>query len=84
MNYFNMVNQIKKICFSVIFNSSLFLILIIGIQNSSNKTQVDLMINKTVALPLSFILGMSFISGSLTGNILFFTLNDKNIILKRN
>ena len=79
-----MVNQIKKICFSIIFNSSLFLILIIGIQNSSTKTKVDLMLNKTVDLPLSFILGMSFISGSLTSNILFFILNDKNITLKRN
>ena len=79
-----MITQIKQISFSIILNSTLFLMLIIGIQNSSNKTKVDLMINKSVDLPLSFILGMSFISGSLSGNILFFALNDKNVILKRN
>lgn len=73
-----MANQIKQICFSIILNSTLFLMLVIGIQNSSNKTKVDLMINKTVDLPLSFILGMSFISGSLTGNILSLINNYKN------
>ena len=52
--------------------------LVFGIQNSSNKTKVDLMINKTVDLPLSFILGMSFISGSLTGNILSLINSYKN------
>ena len=73
-----MVTQIKQICFSIILNSTLFLMLIIGIQNSSNKTKVDLMINKSVDLPLSFILGISFISGSLTGNILSCISNYKN------
>ena len=73
-----MANQIKQIFFSIILNSTLFLMLVIGIQNSSNKTKVDLMINKTVDLPLSFILGMSFISGSLTGNILSLINNYKN------
>ena len=73
-----MANQIKQICFSIILNSTLFLMLVFGIQNSSNKTKVDLMINKTVDLPLSFILGMSFISGSLTGNILSLINNYKN------
>tara|TARA_Y100000589_G_C27109687_1_gene611670 strand:- start:645 stop:878 length:234 start_codon:yes stop_codon:yes gene_type:complete len=73
-----MANQIKQICFSIILNSTLFLMLVIGIQNSSNKTKVDLMINKTVDLPLSFILGMSFISGSLTGNILSLINSYKN------
>ena len=61
---------IKKIILGFLFNSSLFLILIIGIQNSANKGKVNFFINETVSLPIGFIVGMSFISGSLLGGIL--------------
>ena len=61
---------IKKISFIIIFNSSLFFILITGIQNSGNRQRVDLLIDKTVYLPIGFITGTSFISGSLLGNLL--------------
>ena len=42
----------------------------IGIQNGSSKKNVDLIINKTVDLPIGFIVGMSFISGSFIGSLL--------------
>ena len=42
--------------------------LFIGIQNSTNKTKVNLLINETVELPISFIMGLSFISGSILGS----------------
>jgi len=64
---------IKKLTLAVIFNSCLFLILFIGIQNSSNKSKVDLLINETIELPISFIVGSSFILGSIFGS--FFVLN---------
>ena len=60
---------IKKLLFTAIFNSCLFLILFIGIQNSSNKTKVDLLINETIELPISFIVGSSFILGSILGSL---------------
>ena len=69
---------LKKLIFLVTFNLSLFLILMIGIQNSSNKKKINLFISETVSLPVSFIVGVSFISGSLTGSI--FSLN----FLKKN
>ena len=50
--------------------------LLIGIQNSSSKYKVDFIINKTVALPLSFIIGASFISGSITGSLISVNLRD--------
>ncbi len=50
--------------------------LFIGIQNSSNKSKVDLLIEETVELPISFIMGSSFILGSVLGN--FFVLNINN------
>ena len=66
---------LKKIIFATTFNSCLFLLLIIGIQNSSIKSRVNFLKNETVKLPISFIIGTSFISGSLIGS--FFNLNLK-------
>ena len=60
----------KNLVISIIFNFSLFILLLVGIQNSSNKRKVNLLINETVDLPISFIIGSSFILGSLTGSFL--------------
>ena len=65
-----MLIHLKKILFTLTFNSCLFLVLIIGIQNSSNKSKVNLLIEETISLPVSFIIGVSFISGSIIGNFL--------------
>ena len=67
----------KKLFFAITFNFSLFLLLMVGIQNSSNKTKINLIINETVNLPVSFIVGMSFITGSLTGGILSSNFQNK-------
>ena len=61
---------IKKLFFTVILNSCLFLLLFIGIQNSSYKSKVDLLIEETIELPISFIVGSSFILGSLIGSFI--------------
>jgi len=45
----------------------------IGIQNSSSKKKVNLILSNTIELPISFIIGISFISGTLAGGCL--TLN---------
>ena len=46
---------IKKLLFFGTFNFCLFLILIIGIQNSSIKRKVNLIKWQTIPLPISFI-----------------------------
>ena len=61
---------LKKIIFALTFNSCLFLLLMIGIQNSSKKSKVNFLINQTVQLPISFIIGSSFIGGSIIGSLL--------------
>ena len=66
---------IKKLFLGVIFNSCLFVILIIGIQNSSSKSKVNLLIDKTIELPISFIAGSSFILGSILGSFLILDIN---------
>ena len=68
---------IKKLVYSAIFNSCLFAILFIGIQNSSNKSKVDFLINKTIELPISFVVGTSFILGSFFGSFIDFNLNNE-------
>ncbi len=60
----------KKILFNFTFNACLFISLLIGIQNSSNKARVNLIIDETIELPISFIIGVSFISGSIFGGLL--------------
>ena len=69
---------LKKIIHSLTFNTCLFFLLLIGIQNSSNKSKVNFLINETVKLPISFIIGSSFVSGSLIGSLLIINLRNDN------
>tara|TARA_A100001388_G_scaffold200929_1_gene152064 strand:+ start:252 stop:467 length:216 start_codon:yes stop_codon:yes gene_type:complete len=67
---------IKKLFLAVIFNSCLFIALFIGIQNSSNKRKVDFLIEETIELPISFIIGSSFIFGSVLGSFIVFNKDE--------
>ena len=67
-----MLYSIKKVIFSIIFNTTLLLMLVIGIQNSGNKNKINFIVNESVELPLSFIIGISFISGSISGSFINF------------
>ena len=60
----------KKYFFLFSINTLLFFIMIISIQNSKDKSKVDLLLNKTIDLPISFIVGSSFISGSILGGVI--------------
>ncbi len=68
---------IKKLFYSAIFNSCLFAILLIGIQNSSNKSKVNFLIDETIELPISFVVGSSFILGSILANFIQFNMNNE-------
>jgi len=65
-----MIFAFKKLIFLATINISFFLILLIGIQNSSKKSKVNFFINETIELPIGFIIGTSFISGSLVGGLI--------------
>ncbi len=67
---------IKKLFFITTYNSCLFILLVVGLQNNSNKTRVNFLIEETVKLPIGFIVGTSFITGSIIGNL--FNLNFDN------
>ena len=68
----------RKAVHIVIFNLSIFLILMIGIQNSSERRKVNFLIGETISLPVSFLIGISFISGSLTANLLKMDIDTKS------
>ena len=67
----------KKLLNSAIFNSCLFVLLFIGIQNTSNKSKVDFLINETIELPISFLVGSSFIVGSIFGSFVDINMNNE-------
>ncbi len=68
--------KFKKLINTLLFNSSIFFILIIGIQNSWKNSNVKFFTIQTVNLPISFIIGTSFISGSLIGSFLNLQLDN--------
>ena len=59
----------RKVVHIIIFNLSMFILLMIGIQNSSDRRKVNFIIGETVNLPVSFIIGTFFISGSLSASL---------------
>ena len=68
----------KKYFFLFSINTLLFFIMIISIQNSKDKSKVDLILNKTVDLPISFIVGSSFISGSILGGVIALNIGNNS------
>ena len=68
----------KRLSLNIFLNTFLFLILIIVIQNSSTKERLNLLIDETIELPLSFIIGTSFITGTMLGQLITPLDNNKN------
>ena len=73
-----MIDSIKKISLILLFNTFIFIMMLISIQNSNYKSKVNLIFFETINLPLSFIIGSSFILGSLTGTIAISIRGEKN------
>ena len=73
-----MIYTYKRLLFLLTFNFCLLSLLIIGIQNNSKKSNVDLIVDKTIDLPIGFIIGASFISGSILGGVLNLKITKKN------
>ena len=72
-----MYKSINNYIFIVLFNFILFIFLFLGIQNSQKKERVNFFLVETIKLPITFILGNSFIIGSLTGGLLLMPLISK-------
>ena len=60
----------KNFTLILITNIFLFFLMLITIQNSSYKQKIKFINIETVPLPISFILGTSFLTGSLFGGLI--------------
>ena len=72
-----MNTYIKKIFFNSALNITFFLLLMIGIQNTSKSHNINLILSETIKMPTGFIVGISFISGSITGSLMNINFNIK-------
>ena len=57
----------------------LIFFLCLGSQNLGKKYSIDLLINKTVALPIGFLIGTSFTLGLISGGLTSVLMTDNNI-----
>ena len=64
--------------YSLIVNIFLLFFLLFAIQNSQEKKITKIFNKETIELPISFILGTSLITGSLSGSFIFSILSFKN------
>ena len=65
-----MLKNFNNILILITFNLFIFIFLVLGIQNSNERKKVNFLFKETIDLPLSFILGSSFIAGSFTGGLI--------------
>ena len=77
LHIYPQIEYFRQLIFSIFFNSSLLLVLIVGIQNSAEKSKIFLFKRETINMPISFIVGASFISGSLIGGLLSLNSNEE-------
>ena len=64
--------------YSLLINTFLLFFLLFAIQNSQEKKVAKIFNRETIELPVSFILGTSFVAGSLSGGFIFSILSFKN------
>ena len=65
--------------FSLFVNIFLLSFLLFAIQNNHEKKKVKVLEMESIELPISFILGSSFIAGSFSGNLMFTILRFNKI-----
>ena len=59
---------------SVLINLFFLIFLLLGIQNSYESKKINFLNYESASMPISFIVGTSFISGSLLANFVFLIL----------
>ena len=73
-----MKNFIFSNIYSLLINILLLFFIIFAIQNSQEKKVTKIFNKETIELPISFILGTSFVAGSITSSFIFTILMFKN------
>ena len=73
-----MKNLIFSNIYSLFINIFILFFIIFAIQNSQEKKVTKIFNKETIELPLSFILGTSFVAGSISSSFIFSILMFKN------
>ena len=71
-----MIKIIKVNLNNLIVNILCFIFLIIGLQNANTSKKVDLILKESINLPIGFIIGGSFLSGSVIGGLIYSLRDD--------
>ena len=79
--------RLKLLSLNIATGILLIFFLCLGSQNLSKRYSLDFLINKTVALPIGFLIGTSFTFGLITGGvtsvlIVNTNVNEKDPLLK--
>ena len=72
--------KLKLLSINIASAILLIFFLCLGSQNLSKKHNLNLLINKTVALPIGFLVGTSFTLGVLSGGLTSILMIKKEII----
>ena len=70
--------KLKLLTINVTSAILLIFFLCLGSQNLSKKHNLDFLINKTVALPVGFLVGTSFTLGVISGGLTSILMIDEN------
>ena len=74
-----MLFKLQLLTLNILTAILLIFFLCLGSQNLSKKYNLNLLINKTVALPIGFLVGTSFTLGLISGGLTsVLTINDNN------
>ena len=74
--------KLKNLLVNLLSNILVLLLFFLLIQNSNNKKSVNFLKFKSVELPISLVIGMSFIAGSSIGSALCICSKEDEVIIK--
>lgn len=72
--------KLKNLLVNLLSNMAVLLLLFMLIQNSSIKKSVNFLKFKSVEMPISLVVGISFIAGSSLGSALYILSKDEELI----
>jgi len=74
--------KLKNLFVNLLSNTLVLLLFFLLIQNSNNKTSVNFLKFKSVEIPISLVMGISFIAGSSIGTALCIFSKDDEVIIE--
>ncbi len=73
-----MLFKLQLLTLNITIAVLLFFFLCLGSQNLNKRYSLDLMINKTVSLPIGFLIGTSFTLGLISGGLTSILTHNKD------